>query len=110
VQSGFHFSQQFVNGFLDPDGDGNTNGIDTRNAVRNGFTAPAFVNLDMRFAKRFKLGERVKLDLFYEMFNMFNAKNPASVQSNPNGTPISFGKALQVLPGREGQIGVRIEF
>jgi hypothetical protein len=110
AQSGFHFSQQFVNGFLDPDGDGNTNGIDTRNAIRNGFTAPSFVNLDMRIAKRFKLGERVRLDLFYEMFNIFNAKNPASVQTNPNGSPTAFGKALQVLPGREGQIGLRIEF
>ena len=110
AQSGFHFSRQFVNGFLDPDGDGNTNGIDTRNAVRNGFTAPAFVNLDMRFAKRFKIGERLKLDVFYEMFNMFNAKNPAAIQTNPNGTPITFGNAQQVLPGREGQIGLRFEF
>jgi hypothetical protein len=110
AQSGFHFSRLFVNGFLDPDGDGNTNGIDTRNAVRNGFTAPAFANLDMRVAKRFNLGERVKLDLFYEMFNVFNAKNPASVQNNPNSTTTPFGQALQVLPGREGQIGFRIEF
>ena len=110
AQSGFHFSRLFVGGFLDPDGDGNTNGIDVRNAVRNGFTAPAFTNLDMRFSKRFKLGERVKLELLFEMFNIFNVQNPASVQNNPNSITTPFGKALQVLPGREGQIGFRVTF
>jgi hypothetical protein len=93
---------------LDPDGDGNTNGIDTRNAKRNGFTAPAFVNLDLRFSKRFDIGERFKVDLFYEMFNVFNAHNPAAIETNPNLS--GFGKATQVLPGREGQVGFRFEF
>lgn len=110
AQSGFHFSRLFTAGFLDPDGDGNTNGVDVRNAVRNGFTAPAFVNLDMRFSKRFNIREKIKLDLFYEMFNVFNAKNPAAIQNNPGSTLIPFGQAQQVLPGREGQVGIRIEF
>jgi hypothetical protein len=114
VQSGFHFSQTFVatptQPLIDPDGDGNTNGTDVRNSHRNAFTTPAFVNLDARFAKRFKIGERVKLDLFYEIFNAFNAKNPASVETKPNSTVVPFGHAIQVLPGREGQFGLRIEF
>jgi len=109
AQSGFHFSRQFTGStLLDPDGDGNTNGIDTRNAKRNGFTAPAFVNLDLRFSKRFDIGERFKVDLFYEMFNVFNAHNPAAIETNPNLS--GFGKATQVLPGREGQVGFRFEF
>jgi hypothetical protein len=109
AQSGFHFSQAFT-GFIDPDGDGNTNGIDVRNSTRNAFTGPAFVNLDIRFSKRFDIGDRVKVDLFYEMFNVFNAKNPASIQSNPNNIVTPFGNAVQVLPGREGQVGIRIQF
>jgi hypothetical protein len=110
AQSGFHFSKLFVGGFIDPDGDGNTNSIDVRSATRNGFTAPAFVNFDMRFTKRFDLGERVKLDLFFEMFNVFNAQNPASVQNSPVSSTTPFGQALQVLPGREGQVGFRLQF
>lgn len=110
AQSGFHFSQTFVGGFIDPDGDGNTNGIDVRNARRNGFTAPAFANLDLRFTKRFDIGDRVKIDLFYEMFNVFNRQNPAAVETNPGSTITPFGQAIQVLPGREGQVGFRIEF
>jgi hypothetical protein len=81
-----------------------------RNSHRNAFTAPAFVNLDMRFTKRFDIGERVKIDLFYEMFNVFNRQNPAAVETNPASTITPFGQAIQVLPGREGQVGFRIEF
>ena len=111
VQSGFHFSRLFQGTTLiDPDGDGNTNGIDTRNATRNQFTAPAFVNLDFRIAKRIRLSERFKLDLFFEMFNALNAKNPAAIENNPVSTVRPFGTASQVIPGREGQVGVRFEF
>jgi hypothetical protein len=109
AQSGFHFSQTF-SGFIDPDGDGNTNAIDVRNSHRNAFTGPAFVNLDLRFTKRFNIGDRVRLDLYYELFNVFNAKNPAAIQTNPSSITTPFGNAIQVLPGREGQVGIRIEF
>jgi hypothetical protein len=111
AQSGFHHSRLWQGTTLiDPDGDGNTNGIDVRNATRNGFTAPEFINFDFRITKRFEIGERVKIDLLYEMFNVINAQNPAAVETNPNSSVTSFGKATQVLPGREGQFGVRIEF
>ncbi len=107
AQSGFHFSKSIQ--FIDPDGDANTNLIDFK-AGRNAFTAPAFVNLDMRFAKRFNIGERVKIDAFFEFFNLLNRKNPAAVQNQEGITGQPFGTATQVLPGREGQIGIRISF
>ncbi len=111
AQSGFHHNRLWQGTTLiDPDGDGNTNSIDVRNATRNGFTGPAFVNLDFRITKRFEIGERIKVDLFYELFNVFNARNPAAVEQNPNSATTPFGKATQVLPGREGQVGFRIEF
>jgi hypothetical protein len=107
AQSGFHFSKRID--FVDPDGDANTNQIDTT-AGRNGFTAPSYVNLDMRFAKQFNIGERVKAQILFEYFNLFNRQNPAAV-GNQEGIALQpFGKATQVLPGREGQIGFRIEF
>jgi hypothetical protein len=108
AQSGFHFSQ-FDEASKDPDGNGNFNGIDTA-AGRNAFTAPPFVNLDLRFSKRFSLGERVKLQVLFEFFNLFNRANPATVFNRINRPDEPFGETFQRLPGREGQIGFRVEF
>ncbi|MBX7174890.1 MAG: TonB-dependent receptor [Pyrinomonadaceae bacterium] len=113
AQSGFHFTKANAPGATvaqtDPDGDSTVNGINTASG-RNAFTAPALTNLDLRFSKRFKIGERVKLQLLFEFFNLLNRKNPAAVQTQINITGQEFGKATQVLPGREGQFGFRIEF
>ena len=110
VQSGFHFSRN-ANPTEDPDGNGTFNTIDHGSgAGRNAFSAPAFVNLDMRFAKKFSLGERIKVQVLFEFFNLLNRQNPAAVEQNPDSIATPFGKAIQVLPGREGQIGFRIEF
>ena len=108
AQSGFHFSQ-FDAQNRDPDGNGNFNGIDFT-AGRNAFTAPAYVTLDTRFSKRFDIGERVKIDVLFEFFNLLNRQNPAAVFNRHDQPTAPFGTASQVLPGREGQIGFRIEF
>lgn len=110
VQSGFHFNRQCAT-VCDADGDGNSNTIDLGpGAGRNAFTAPTFVNLDMRLAKRFKIGERVKAQVLFEFFNILNHQNPAAVGQSATVPTQPFGKSIQVLPGREGQIGFRIEF
>jgi outer membrane receptor protein involved in Fe transport len=106
VQSGFHYSR--TGSSVDPDGDGTFSGIDLVPG-RNGFTAPGFVDLDMRFAKRFNIGERAKVEVLFEFFNLLNRQNPAAVFSSLT-TPALFGTRSQVLPGREGQIGFRVEF
>ena len=108
AQSGFRFSQ-VSSTLIDPDGDGASNTIDI-DAGRNAFAAPAFVNLDMRVAKRFNLTERVKAQVLFEFFNVFNRQNPAAVGRQQNVVNQAFGATNQVLPGREGQIGLRIEF
>jgi hypothetical protein len=111
-QSGFHFSRSTNAGVVnDPDGDGNTNAIDhSSSAGRNAFTAPPFVTVDMNFSKRFAVGERVKVQVMFAFFNLFNRQNPAAVSPRADVVLEPFGKSLQVLPGREGQIGFRIEF
>jgi|GEM_PF-320972 len=110
AQSGFHFSRTAAV-TEDPDGDGTFNTIDHGSgAGRNAFTAPPYVNLDTRFAKRIAFGERVKLQLLFEFFNLLNRQNPAAVGQSATNLIQPFGKAIQVLPGREGQIGLRIEF
>lgn len=108
VQSGFHFSR-FDTQNRDPDGNGNFNGIDFT-AGRNAFTAPTFVNLDMRFSKRFDIGDRVKVHLLLEFFNLLNRQNPRSVFNRENDPAQPFGQTDQVLPAREGQVGIRISF
>jgi hypothetical protein len=110
AQSGFHFSRQPASGVLvDPDGDASINGIDV-NAGRNAFTTPPFVNLDMRFAKRFNVTSGVRAQVLLEFFNLFNRQNPAAVGRRQDVALEPFGRPTQVLPGREGQIGIRIEF
>jgi carboxypeptidase family protein/TonB-dependent receptor-like protein len=110
AQSGFHFSRQAL-ALEDPDGDGTFNTIDHGpGAGRNAFTSPPFVNLDMRVAKRFNVTERVKIQALFEFFNVFNRQNPAAVQTQQNIANSPFGSLRQVLPGREGQVGLRVEF
>ena len=97
----------------DPDGNANFNGIDFTKG-RNHFLAPSFFNLDMRIAKRIDFGERIRLHAYLEFFNLFNRGNPAAVNGLPpaslnSGAP-QFGQVLQVLPGREGQMGIKVEF
>ena len=110
AQSGFRFSRTPAAGVLvDPDGDASVNGIDV-DAGRNAFTAPPFANLDMRFTKRFNVTRRVKADVLFEFFNILNRQNPAAVGTRTGVDIQPFGETIQVLPGREGQIGFRIEF
>lgn len=108
VQSGFRYSKQLVIP-VDVDGNGNYDGID-QSAGRNAFNAPKFVNVDTRVAKRFDVTERVKLHAYFEMFNIFNARNPAAVETSTTSTNQPFGSVTQVLPGREGQVGLKVEF
>lgn len=107
AQSGFHFSVASETP-VDVDGDGLLNGVDFI-AGRNRFQAPAYINLDMRFSRRFSIKDRVRLEVLIEFFNVLNRANPAAVQQFQNPS-IPLGTPLQSLPGREGQIGVRIDF
>jgi hypothetical protein len=113
VQSGFHYTQ-VANLPLDQDGNGNFNARDLKTG-RNQFVSPPFINMDLRLAKTFSIGERVKVQALFEFFNIFNNANPAAIQTSQNANPLPlnalpFGEVSQVLPGREGQIGLRITF
>ena len=48
---------------------------------RDPFYAPGFHNVDFRLARQFSFGERVKLALLAEVFNIFNHTNVASVNT-----------------------------
>ena len=108
AQSGFHYSRSFSSNATDVDGDGIPASNDFT-VGRNRFVAPPFVNLDTRVSKWFQLGGRFRLETLIEFFNTFNRANPAQMQSVADG-PVPFGTVIQVLPGREGQVGFKIEF
>jgi len=109
AQSGFKYSRGFATSLTDLDGDGLPDGADLT-AGRNHFTAPPYVNMDLRAAKWFRLGDRAKLETLIEFFNLLNRANPSQIQNGSSVAPVPFGTVMQVLPGREGQAGIKIEF
>jgi outer membrane receptor protein involved in Fe transport len=108
AQSGFHFSD-VPRVLTDADGGGMYNGVDFQ-VGRNHFQAPPYANVDARFSRRFTIGERVRLQAIFELFNLLNRANPAAVEQYQDVSSTPLGKPLQFLPGREGQVGVRVEF
>lgn len=79
--------------------------------VRNQFTGPKSLNLDMRIEKRFTLG-RASVSGLVEFFNLLNASNPQLVDTvYTAGAPgVAFGSTRIPLPGREAQLGLRLRF
>jgi hypothetical protein len=108
AQSGFHYSRSFSSDAPDVDGDGIPAAIDYT-AGRNHFVAPPFVNLDARVTKSFHMKDRYQVQVLIEYFNVLNRSNPAQIQTAA-GSPVRFGTVTQVLPGREGQVGIKLEF
>jgi hypothetical protein len=108
AQSGFHYSAQ-ARRLVDVDGDGSVNGVDF-SAGRNSFQAPGYANIDLRLSRRISISENVRVQAMFEFFNLLNRANPAAVQQLQTDSLTPFGKPLQYLPGREGQVGLRFEF
>ena len=107
AQSGFRYTRSAAQP-IDEDGNG-AFGIRDLKTGRNAFTAPAFVNMDLRVAKTFVVRERFRVQAMFEFFNLFNNANPAAIQIQES-QPDTLGTVSQRLPGREGQVGLRIEF
>jgi Carboxypeptidase regulatory-like domain/TonB dependent receptor/TonB-dependent Receptor Plug Domain len=107
AQSGFRYTHSAL-APLDQDGNGNFGPRDLKTG-RNAFTAPPFVNMDLRIAKTWVIHERFKVQGLFEFFNLFNNGNPAAIQ-NQESQAATLGTISQRLPGREGQVGLKLEF
>jgi hypothetical protein len=107
AQSGFRYTISAVAPF-DVDANGTFNGRDLKTG-RNAFSAPPFVNMDLRIAKTWIIGDRFKIQGLFEFFNLLNNDNPAAIQIQ-QAQPATFGSVSQHLPGREGQVGLRLTF
>lgn len=108
AQSGFQYTAAAL-APIDQDGNGSFTGRDLQTG-RNAFRAPAFVNMDMRIAKTWVIGERLRVQGLFEFFNLFNSGNPAAIQNQQGLVPNTFGTVSEWLPGRQGQFGLRLEF
>ena len=85
--------------------------VDNFESHRNGARGPGFLNADMRFGYGFKLGDRRRLEVSADVFNLTNHTNFA----NPTGNQAS--ATFLVLTAystsyspRKAQIGLRYEF
>ena len=112
AQSGFPYTESAL-APIDQDGNGSFDGRDLRTG-RNAFNAPVFVDADLRLAKTWVIRERFRLEGLFEFFNLFNNANAAAIQNqqglvNSSGAP-TFGTVSEWLPGRQGQIGLKLEF
>ncbi len=107
AQSGFRYTDVAAQP-LDQDGNGNF-GPRSLKTGRNAFTAPPFVNMDLRVAKTFVIRDRFRVQGLFEFFNLFNNANPAAIQRQESQAS-TLGTVSQFLPGREGQVGLKFEF
>ena len=78
AQSGFAYSATVSN---DLNGDGNTANDRVPGTRRNQFTTPPIYQLDMRVGRALRFGERARVTLFAEGFNLFNRSNIATVNT-----------------------------
>jgi outer membrane receptor protein involved in Fe transport len=130
AQSGIAYSA-LVSG--DPNGDG-VNATDrVPGTVRNQFSTPAAYILDLRLGRIIRFGERYRLSLFAEGFNILNRPNIQSVSTNQFAATVSGGRITAVNPvatfgtpqvfisgspsftfnssyNREFQLGIRFDF
>ena len=130
AQSGFAYSAA-VSGDLN--NDGNTANDRFPGTERNEFSTPASWQLDLRVGRIIRFGERARLSLFAEGFNVFNRPNVQLVNNTiysysattqrftlPSAAA-AFGTPRQFISGspsftfnssynREFQLGIRLDF
>ena len=83
------------------------------NLGRNRFVLPNFFELDMRLAKRIPLGERFKVDVIAEAFNLFNRTNIAAVNQvcDPAaGTTCNAGQPTAAYDARQFQFALKLNW
>lgn len=81
------------------------------NLGRNAFNMSGWFTWDMRVAKRIPVGERLKLDLIADAFNLFNRTNITAVNQlcDPSaGTTCSAGQPTAAYDARQFQFALRV--
>jgi hypothetical protein len=88
---------------------------------RNSETTAAQINVDMRLSRRFRVGSRGSVDVYLELFNLFNRANFVEdtnqssfaifgIGSFPDHPLPSYGRYTLTLPPRQVQLAIKIGF
>src|SRR5436190_605323 len=80
---------------------------------RNRFTSPNFFQWDMRLSKRIPLGERFKLDVIADSFNLLNRTNIAAVNQLCDplaGSTCSAGQPTASYDARQFQFALKLSW
>jgi outer membrane receptor protein involved in Fe transport len=83
------------------------NATDTSQPVfgaHNSIRIPAFYQADVRLSKRFKFGENTGLELYLDVQNVTNHKNPEEIVYNYNYTQKAYITGLPILPVAGGKL------
>ena len=80
---------------------------------RNRFTSPNFFEVDMRLSRRIPLGERFKMDVIADAFNLLNRTNIAAVNQLCDplaGTTCSAGQPTASYDARQFQFALKVSW
>lgn len=83
------------------------------NLGRNAFTSPNFFQWDMRLSRRIPLGERFKIDVIADAFNLFNRTNIAAVNQLCDplaGSTCSAGQPTASYDARQFQFALKLSW
>jgi hypothetical protein len=83
------------------------------NLGRNAFTSPNFFQVDMRLSRRIPLGERFKIDLIADAFNLLNRTNIAAVNQLCDplaGTTCNAGQPTASYDARQFQFALKLSW
>ncbi len=81
---------------------------------RNAFVGPGFFQVDLRVSKQIPFGERLKLDLIADGFNLFNRTNVAAVnqlcEPIPGGGTCFAGQPTAAYDARQFQFALKLRW
>jgi TonB family protein len=72
--------------------------------AHNSTRIPPFVSLDLRFAKRFKLGGKTEAEVYLDVQNVTNHSNPEEIVYNPTYTQQGYITGFPILPVVGGRL------
>jgi hypothetical protein len=115
VESGRRFTQ-FAGS--DANGDGNPNSDRVGLEGRNTIEGPEYASLDVRLAREFPLGGRVRGEVSVDVFNLLNRENVKDLNTNfgsdnPQATPnplLGYLTPRELFNPRRAQIGLKVRF
>ncbi len=85
----------------------------TGNLGRNRFTSPNFFQVDMRLSRRIPLGERFKVDVIADAFNLLNRTNISAVNQLCNpfaGSTCTAGQPTASFDARQFQFALKLNW